>query len=222
MLKMVPREPLRAVTVPGTWGDNDSWHRPGSWWWLTMAINGWLPAESSVAPCDGFSWSCDLDGALLDRLTGRRHTQWKAAGDALSYYLAGMPYEHRIVVAHSHGAQVLGYMLAEHGDHVPVRALITVCSPVREDMADVWAQGARYAHRWLHLYGPGWANKMQWAGTLFSGRLGFPAEMPHASENWALPPKAGHSEILREGKLPIAEAVAVWKQVDAWVRRGTR
>lgn len=185
--------PRYYIPIGGTWADRDSWMLPRSAWGKVLADQGWTPASE-----EPFEWSYDLDGVLLDRLTGRKHRDWIAAAASLHYYLKDVPYHARTIFAHSHAAQVVAYCAAHHGHETPIRCVYTICSPVRGDMMDVYRKAKPYIHHWVHLWAPGWKNRMQWLGELFDGHLGFQATMPPADHNIRLSSKAGHGGVLRD------------------------
>lgn len=205
------------VALPGTWGEDDPWWTPGSDWSRLVRSFGWTPTYSPVdLEHHGFHWSCDLDGTLIDRITGRQHRDWDAAGDALAYYLNALPYEDRNLVAHSHAGQVVGHCLAAHGGKTAIRSLLTVCTPVRDDMAEIFLAGTPALAYWEHWYSPSWwGNRMQWFGSFFDGYLGIKAAMPLADRNVRLPSHAGHSRCLTDPD----RYTLYWSEVDAHLRR---
>ena len=71
-----------------------------------------------------------------------------------------------------------------------MRTLITVCSPVLRALADVYSVVQAL---WLHLYGTGWSNRMQFLGQ----RVRLTWAMPEPAENRRLE-GIGHSNLLRD------------------------
>jgi hypothetical protein len=153
-----PTAPLYIVPIAGTEGWGDPWWQDGSPW--LQALEN---ANCRAWRLDGrpFRWSTDLDGANVvacawNALRGllRRtrhpvlHRDWRAGGDACGYYLRDVPYEARNLVAHSHGGQVALYTAA---DGTPIRTLVTVGTPVRGDMEDVYAAARPHIGWHLHV-----------------------------------------------------------------------
>lgn len=185
----------RYVAVGGThaWrGDVETtgrWWQPESRWWHYMKSQGWLPARE-----DPFTWSTDLDGLWVPWKGQPSKTDWEAGGHALMYYLQGIPYQDRHVIAHSHGGQVVAFCVS-HG--VPIRSLVTVSVPVREDMRVRWELARPLIGRWVHLYSQGWADRWQWLGTLCDGHFGIVRRFDVAHYNIGFP-RAGHSRLLTD------------------------
>jgi hypothetical protein len=137
-----------------------------------------------------FIWSTDLDGVVWDR---KGHTDWAAGGAALSYFIRMLGDTHPDIIAHSHGLQVVLYAIVNHG--LKVNRLISVGSPVREDMEKIAQLARPYIHTWLHIHSDG-SDKWQWFGEVFDGHTGIVREHPLADTNDFVP-KVGHSELLR-------------------------
>lgn len=203
------------TAVPGTWGyqgidqRNGQWWIPGSLWFYTLA--SYAP---SILPLydQPFVWSTDVNGAL-DQLfrcfTKRKHTDWQAGGASLSYYLRFAPLPARNVVAHSHGGQVVAYACAAG---TPINNLITVGTPVRKDMDDIWQRALpNIRGRWMHIQDQD-RDWMSGLGQLFDGRLGWQHKMPWADQNMLIP-DIDHSKLLHDE----ATINTYWPQLHRWL-----
>jgi pimeloyl-ACP methyl ester carboxylesterase len=218
------------VLVAGTWGDKDVWWRPGSPV-MSALLNrlGWVPLRD-----DPFVWSMDLDGTWWSRVTGRLMRDWIAAAYALCYYCGyhpdpsidpdararakawkpgakyiGQP-ERPVLIAHSHGGQVA--LLATGVLGLPVSGLVTVSTPVRQDVLS-WARPST-PRPWLHLYDP----KRDWwqrLGALGDWRIGLSREMPIELARNVQVPGYGHSGLLErpDGAAKLVEAISA---VERW------
>lgn len=203
----------RFLPVAGThgWrgGQTGGWWRDGSPWLSELASRGFEPYNSKRP----FVWSTHLDGhtGVLRKWLGKlipwrktqsRHLVWEAAGLSLYAYLVppvwngaanGIdvpPHETR-VVAHSHALQVVAYACAEG---LKIDRLITVGSPVRADMMDIYAAARDNIGYWLHLHSD-YSDLIQLAGSLGDGVLGIVRAHPWADENQRVR-HVGHSGVL--------------------------
>ena len=193
------------VVVPGTGSlcsettpppHKDHWWEPGS------PLVKYLAAFGLLQAAEPFEWSGDLDGHWgwlpWNWFGSNEHRDWRSAGSALRYYLAPIDYQHRNVVAHSHGLQVALYATAGYGWRQPVkiRRLISVGSPVRKDMEDITQKARPNIGQWIHIYDPTGKDETQLAGEFGDGRIGPVRINPFADSSIGIP-GVGHSEILR-------------------------
>lgn len=179
--------------IEGTWGGD--WMRdtsPGS-------FRAWL--ESLGFNCIAFrGWSTDVDG-VPSVLNAKGNRDWIAGGYALRDRLLRYPYEDRNILCHSHGIGPALYEAALNdieSPAVPIRRLLSVCSPPRWDLEQI-GKDAMYAGTigaWRHIYADGWDT---WArfGQMFDGHWGW-------RRHWAVPGMVnvaergiGHSGIFR-------------------------
>jgi hypothetical protein len=191
------------VAIAGTWAQHDEefdpwldWWHPDSHWSNEMRSLGMEPLRP-----DPFVWSTDLDGTILQKIfQHRRYADWIAAAHALKFYTQG--HEDFVLISHSHGGQValLGCKLG-----VKAGALITISTPVRDDVLDETAFVA--PKPWIHTYS-GW-DKMQWLGELFDGIFGIRRQMPGAIN---LKYDLGHS-----GLLTTELGLAYWPGILSWL-----
>jgi pimeloyl-ACP methyl ester carboxylesterase len=188
----------RLILVPGTWH--------GDWVEKESPFRQYLEAHDfRCLPFRG--WSGDVDGipAGLNLAESKKHSDWIAGGWSLMYLLRNLPYEKRNVIAHSHGGQVAIYAAALA--RLQIHRLVTVCTPVRKDMAEMYAKAKPLIGRWRHVSADGW-DFMQRAGELFDGNLNWTQarKMPEAHEN-VLIKGIGHSKLLY-----APECFPLWEQ----------
>lgn len=146
------------VLVPGTWAwrgrqTHGEWYQPGEGGRVTLydvlVADGWSPLV--------FPWTTRANGLPWLR---HPHLDWEAAGANLAVFLdprrpdigtdAPCP-----VVAHSHGLQPVLFSAALYG--ATPTMVMSVCSPVRADLAEVAALARPRIGYWAHLYNTtGW------------------------------------------------------------------
>ena len=194
---------------------------PGTHGWRGFATSGqwWQPGSPFVRMLEGagievlapYVWSTDLSGTWW---TGRR--EWEAAAYGCATHLEHYgPCAHRPVhvIAHSHGGQVVA-LAATLGANLA--SLITIAMPVREDMMPVYVAARHHVRDWLHVYGAGWRDRMQWLGALMDGHVGVRrhlglAPLPgHTIVDHRLT-GIGHSDVLR-----TPAGLALW-QTQGWL-----
>lgn len=190
------------LPIAGTWGwKGDLADHRSEWWHPKSPFMAFLGHHdvAHICPEDPFIWSTRVAGTLF---WSKNHTDWMAGGAALSYYLGpthyGPPettYEQRNIIAHSHAGQVVAYACAFRG--LRVNKLITVGTPVREDMLAIYRAARPNIGNWLHIASPGWSDRMQWLGEMFDGSLGVKRSQPFADMNH-LAKGIGHSKVLRD------------------------
>ncbi|OGG46184.1 MAG: hypothetical protein A3F84_10400 [Candidatus Handelsmanbacteria bacterium RIFCSPLOWO2_12_FULL_64_10] len=170
------------VLIAGTWGDyqEESWWRPGSPFVREAVRHG----VHLLDPGDPFRWSTRLDGLMGG------NAEWELSGEVLKWYChAKAPGETVNLIAHSHGGQVAAYALARG---LKVGTLVTVATPVRRDMEDVYQRAClrnglpRCVHRWVHIHTDR-RDLWQWFGELGDGLLGIRRGMPAPAENVSEP-----------------------------------
>ncbi len=179
----------RYIPIAGTHGWGDAWvvdnDAP-----LTVFLEskGFRPIRAQ----DGrpFRWSTDVTGLS----PFKDEHDWMAGADALSYFLQGVEFKDRNLIAHSHGGQVAAFCAASG---VPIRSLTTIGTPVRTDVP--WKQAWPYIGRHVHVYD----NASDWWGWL--GSIG---DMHVSDDRWfkvsyvqnvALK-DISHSKILQDAK----------------------
>jgi hypothetical protein len=142
-------------------------------------------------------WTLSVDGVPIDVWQPGRHRDWIAGGYAVSYFLERLPFEDRNLIVHSYGLNVILYALQLRGDVVPIRRLISVCSPVRRDMQEVADAARPYVDRWRHI-AAGNYDPWQFFGELFDGHVGWnERKWSQAHENVTIP-GIGHSKLLSD------------------------
>jgi hypothetical protein len=182
-----------------------SWHgcdTTAQWWQKDSPFNAYMKHYqfSLVGEDDPFIWSTDLDGVPFGR---PEDLDWEAAGVNLRHYICPprvslehhLPYDHRNLIAHSHGGQVVLYACA---NGLKIRRLITICAPVRlnKRMRLVAAAAKPNIEHWLHIWS-GHDDTIQWLGSLFDWQLRNRRAHPSAHANVHVP-RVGHSRLLND------------------------
>jgi pimeloyl-ACP methyl ester carboxylesterase len=190
------------VLIPGTWGEKrgeTDWWRLGSVWNANLRNAG----LALLDPTEAFEWSTAL--AISD---GTDPT-WRTAGLALKWYCEakGPGFKALSLIAHSHGGQVVAHALAS-GLHV--HRVITVATPVRQDMQDVWALARPHIEdAWTHLYTEEEGEPMQYLGSLPLGHAeDFTRSMPLATKNIEVVPAVSHHAMMWPGD--------PWNRMNLW------
>lgn len=184
------------VPVHGT-GDTE----PNAWWRPGSAVLQFLAGEGlELAPTRRpFEWTGDLDGVPWDN--GR---DWPVEAGHLADVLAGLPWEFRNLICHSHGGE-LGLMATldlEDG----IRSLVTIGTPARKALrTEIGPKAIKKIGAWRHLYDPKF-DPWGLAGQLFDGRIDWRFftggdRAFHLAGMEDTPVKGmSHSKILREAK----------------------
>ncbi len=140
--------PTYFVPIAGTWDwDEDKnkylWYEEGSPFVTFMNDNNFFLRF----PDCPFEWSTGLEG-----LPFTKFRQWKAGGRALGYYLdnklGAWPLEDKNIIAHSYGLYVALYYAAWGGK---INSLISIGSPIRNDMKAIALLARPNIGKWLHL-----------------------------------------------------------------------
>jgi pimeloyl-ACP methyl ester carboxylesterase len=183
------------ITIAGTFGakHEQDWYHPDSDFSKFLLKHGCQQLEAN--PIKRYMWSTEVDGINSDNNT------WDAAGRALAHYIAPpllnaslVKPENTYIVAHSHGGNVVAYACGKYG--LKVNGLITVGTPIRKDLHDVYKAALPNISRHLHLYA-GWRDYWQVWGALFDGRFGIHRKHPFATRNCKVP-KGDHGSVLRD------------------------
>lgn len=134
---------FRYLCLAGTFGRYHDWaHNMDSPFQQAVQKLGGEPIRQS----DGslYSWSGKLNGLLW---TGIK--DWEQEADVVAQLLATVPYEDRIVFAHSHGGQI-PIILTANGFRL--RTLTTIATPYRPNLHPT--ESARNIGFWQHVYDP--------------------------------------------------------------------
>lgn len=189
----------RFLPIAGTWSFDDPWYQQGPWLDY-MAAHGFLPVrDEDGAP---FRWTTNLNGLgnllrripLVNRLPSVRHDEWdwRAGGDALAYFMdSDVEIEDRNLVAHSHGGPVVAFACARRR----IRTLITIGTPARADLQQVWTKARPNIGYWLHVMDAD-ADEIGWLGGIGDGRVSTSRLQPLADRNLLLK-DISHSNLLR-------------------------
>lgn len=199
------------LAIGGTWSwrgtSAGQWYDAGSPWSARMRLRGLEHHHLYTGSPRPFVWTTDLEGASLWRtLLGRGAdlTEWQAAGQNLFAYCVP-PIAPGVqiapsdlhVIAHSHAAQVVAFAAA---DGLKINTLITVGSPIRHDMTEVYQRARPNMGFHWHFYSD-FSDRMQWLGEAFDGKVQLPwaadRKHPYADQNVRLP-RVGHSRILND------------------------
>lgn len=192
----------RLCAVGGTWAyasdeaKRGSWWNVGSPWWEYMRSHDVIPVGQRP-----FTWTSNV-GGLFTLHRGGRFSDWSAGGDALRNYFESpthpdCPFDvaltDRRIVAHSHGGQVVLHACAQG---LRIHTLITIGTPVRDDMRYVMDQARPRIGYWLSVSDASlWRNKMQWLGSVTDGHLGVRWHYDVADVKLTVP-DVGHSLLL--------------------------
>lgn len=146
-------------------------------------------------PLKRFMWSTMVDG--IDKTD----STWDASGRALADYITPpllgkslLEPKDTYIISHSHGGNVVAYACAKYG--LKINGLITVGTPIRKELDDVYKAAATNITRHLHLYA-GWRDYWQTLGAMFDGRWGIHRKHPYATINGKVP-GGNHGSILRD------------------------
>lgn len=217
-----PTDPLWILPIAGTEGWGDPWWQDGSPWLLALQNAHCRPLrQETLRGLRPFRWDTDVDGLdpvaslgnIVRGLLNRRkaevvHRDWQAGGEACGTFLRDVPYRNRNVIAHSHGGQVAIYAGLDRS----IRTLVTVGTPVRGDMQDVYEEARKNIGYHLHICDDTfdlWGT----LGQLFDGDVRIERTFPKA---WAHGPDLtltlqgiGHGKVLRDPK-----------EITRWVDQG--
>lgn len=183
--------PTHYIPIHGTWDlGNDAWWRHGSSFCELTARYGLVCEEQF----ETFYWSGLVDGINLKTvltlgLIRDQHETWDSAGLSLRNRLKLSELEGRNLIVHSHGLQVLAY------SNILVNNIISVGSPIREDMFPLYELLEKNSNSWLHIYDEIW-DKIEFLGQIGDGKWFGSRNCPYAINHKLK--KIGHSKILRE------------------------
>ena len=194
------------VPVPGTWSwKSGEWHTEGSPLALYLGSRGCHIAN----PKNPFVWTTELGGVGIFKSEEKKHADWIAAGINLFHYVVPplgtgtLKPKDTNIIAHSHGLQVVLYA-CQNG--LKVNTLISVGSPIREDLMDTAKRARPNIGYWEHFYSDK-SDKFQILGALFDGKRGLVRVHPLADTNSFIA-HVGHSDILNK-----PEHFRVWDRV---------
>lgn len=164
-----------AIFVPGTHEALDGIGSCSSCWDF---YGRWTNLGGHVVDLEGpYWWSTALDGIIGE------NADWEEGAQLLVEYVRKHQVEPVSLVAHSHGGQVA--LLA--AKELKVDLLVTVATPVRQDIkASVKTARGNITH-WTHFYSNERGTPWQWLGSLFDGKLGVERGFKWANENFFVP-----------------------------------
>jgi hypothetical protein len=184
------------IAGTGSWQNDGSvdWYCPTHPFGKFLTDNNLSPSYDNNSP---FIWSTNTAGIPV--FTNKK--DWAAGGAALSYFVKSnkqMAGCDTSIIAHSHALQVVAYAAADHD--LKIDALITMGSPIREDLKPQYDALRKNTRYWLHVHSDG-SDKWQWLGELFDKANPFTWRVerttPLADKNDFVP-KVGHSTLLRD------------------------
>lgn len=202
---------IRYITIAGTYGAKRErdWYLSDSPFSCFLLEHGAEQLEAS--PLKRYMWSTVVDG--LDST----NDTWDAAGRALAHYIVPplldsslIKPENTYIIAHSHGGNVVAYACGKYG--LKINGLITVGTPIRKDLHEIYKAAVPNISRHLHLHA-GWRDYWQALGALFDGRFGIHREHPYAHWNQRTP--GCHGDVLRKESLFPLWLERGW--LDYWV-----
>ena len=182
----------RYLLVPGTWAagralrsttDPPDYWEPGGALVVYLQQQGWDNVSTGRMYWDGRLQGTPLTRLLMGtRFQGQWHIGWRVGGDQVAYMLWCLNQLYQIdkkmggsrinpadVIGfcHSHGLGPMSYGLSQNiCPHI--KAIMSIASPTRADMEDVYLQASEKVDRWLHLQ-MGSRDRMKWLGTIGTG-----------------------------------------------------
>lgn len=197
-------KPIYYIPIHGTWAIDEA---EIAWWRISGAFAQFSKRNNVhqfVLNGLPFIWSSDISGFKYNLSSGNaKHTDWRAAGWSLIYYLQNVNQSNRNLIIHSHGLQPVLYA-ASYG--LEINNIISVCSPIRSDMNEV-TEAARFRIKnWLHIYDS--KDIIGWLGQFGDGKLIGSRKSAHSDENHHLS-GINHTDILKIGK-----------KMDFWIKNG--
>ncbi len=191
----------KVILLAGTWANGrgapqDAWWKPGS----AFAEEGKRHGLEYPDDADPFVWCTGLDGVDIF------HEHWLSAAHSLIWYCQAKQLTSVNIIAHSHGGQVAAIA---SGLGLKIETLITVATPVRQDVVFHRAS----IRRFVHIYG-GVRDYVQILGGLSLTGLEqlkldltrFQRDMPNADRN-ICKRECGHSDL---------HEAALWTREDWW------
>lgn len=155
--------PTRAFAVHGTWDFSEkAWFRKGSTFYEFAKANNIFLTGSPTHDVP-FEWSGDVNGAFGFKGRDTKHRDWRAGGMSFKYFIEQHPLINRNIIIHSHALQIVAY------SEVDLNNIITIGSPIRNDM-ELWYKNMLLrAKAWKHIYDKKW-DRMGFLGQLFDGK----------------------------------------------------
>lgn len=148
----VDRPPVKFSAVHGTRGRHAPWVKPTSPLMKHFASFNITPLD----PDDPFVWTGDVDGWQFWRRLGLGSADgdrgdWEVGGNSLRWRLRTAAFLDRGLLVHSHG---LWPAIEACAQGLDIPWLLSVGSPVREDMTDRIKLALPHIGAWLHVYDP--------------------------------------------------------------------
>jgi pimeloyl-ACP methyl ester carboxylesterase len=189
------------IGVAGTWAWKSPWWQDGSDFWEYMRQHKVLPVR--LDDKHPYRWSTELGGSW--KFWEKRRGDWEAAGDSLYYYAKAMRLPEIVIICHSHGGQAAFYAAALG---LQIDRLITVATPVRNDMQDVINLARPNIKQWLQVCDSK-TDKVAWWGSFGDRKFGNSREFAQADRNLKID-GIGHSGLLSDkDKFPLWHSMGI-------------
>ena len=141
-------------------------------------------------------WSRAINGLLPQQLIkrSRKHDAWRAGASKWRDFIVANKDDFKddglCLIAHSHGGQVIAYLLPLLKSlHFPIY-VITLDMPVRRDMESIYRYANGVASAWVHAHsGWGWKSMLRILGSRFNSSKLFVADVN-------IPVEGGHSAFI--------------------------
>jgi hypothetical protein len=229
--------------VPGTWAAGRALRSatdPPDYWEDGGALVVYLRQQGwENIDVGRMYWDGRLQGSPLGRLLYRRrfegqwHIGWTVGGENISHMIQGLatrpvdPVDPAdlIMICHSHGLQPLAKGLADPA--CPrIKGLLSVASPVRHDMGEIYTLAAAKVDRWEHCQ-MGSRDRLRWYGVIGAGRwqdalggaLGLTIGPEQATRRTQLK-EYDHSEFINV--VPSSGALSRWPERLAYLEGADR
>jgi hypothetical protein len=185
--------PIKAFAVHGTgdYGD-DAWFRKGKEFYEFARRNN-IFLTGSLAYDEPFEWSGDVNGLPFG--SSKQHRDWKAGGYSFSNFIEQYALIDRNLIIHSHALQLVAYS-ARRTDF---NNIITIGSPIRNDMMADYKNLVIRCNKWKHIYDEKF-DKMAFLGQFFDGKFFGSRRCDIIGVDNVAIKKINHSKILRNTK----------------------
>lgn len=202
-------KPIFYIPIHGTWAIDDTeiawWKFNGNFAQYAKRFNCFQfdrivqPDSQEALP---FTWTSDLTGVRFNLFNrNAKHSAWRGAGYSLNYYCQNIPLEHRNFILHSHGLQCWLYATARG---LKSNNVISVCSPIRNDLMTIMRVAPNMCNKWMHIYSN--SDKVQFLGQFGDGRI-------LGSRKVEVPGVINH-------RLKIDHSSVFNERIDYWVKEG--
>ncbi len=194
---------MKTILIGGTHAnDSDPWFRPDSAFYHAAIMN---KVDISMGRnYQGFIWSTQLEVWRFNKNMGT--DAWQAAAHSLLSYIDAYCDGEANVIAHSHGGNVAAIAAQYHGANgsPKIKHLITVGTPVRKTMSEVYRVCGNSVDMWTHIYSD--SDWWQMFGTFGTFNPWKTRRMEHAHRHRLIAGK-GHTEL---------HSPELWTRLGLW------